>query len=80
MRQQKFSPSLNTSFESLLTDLLIQKGPMTMFHCLVRVFGKLLSYAVMERLPCSNGLRKKHDNGFPRYNVSLSKHKAHRVV
>ena len=39
MRQHKFSPSLYTY--TLLIDLLIQKGPMTLFHCLVSVFWQV---------------------------------------
>ena len=79
MRQQKFSPSLCTN--TLLTDLLIQKGPMTMFHCLVSVFWQVAVFFCegMTALLLT-WVEKKHDNGFPRYNVSLSKHKAHRVV
>ena len=42
MRQQKFSPSLCTN--TLLTDLLIQKGPLTMFPCLLASGCFMLSW------------------------------------
>ena len=75
MRQQKFSPSLCTN--TLLTDLLIQKGPMAMFHCFVSVFWHVAVLCYQGKITL---LEKKHDERFPRYNISLSKHKAQRVV
>ena len=78
MRQQKFSPSLYTN--TFLTDLLIQKGPMTMFHCLVSVFWQVAVLCYQGKIALHEGVEKKHDDRYPRENVSLSKHKAQRVV
>ena len=48
-----------------------------MFHCFVSVFWHVAVLCYQGKITL---LEKKHDERFPRYNISLSKHKAQRVV